>query len=224
MTIEAVIFDRDGVLIDFDLEGAAAFFQPILPFPLQELFSRWLKWGEKVGFPSSTAEEKTFFRRFWGQLSDEFKLSQAKRAQLYRFNYTRYLRPFPEVRPILEEIRRRGLQIGVLSNFSLATIEASLEAIGMLDLVDVACAAMVIGLAKPEPGAYLTVTKALSTKPENCLLFDDKMTHVEGGRAIGIHAYLVDRRRSDHDLAANIVCDLSIIPTILEQYHGLSEG
>jgi putative hydrolase of the HAD superfamily len=218
MTIEAVIFDRDGVLIDPDLAKAAAYFEPIVPISLQEIFARWLKWGEKVGFPSSPAEEKTFFRRFWRQLGDEFRLPQAKRAQLYRFNYTRYLRPFPEVKPALEEIRRRGLRIGVLSNFSLATIEASLEAIGMLDLVDAAYAAMVIGLAKPEPGAYLKITQALSTQPENCLLFDDKMTHVEGGRAVGIHSYLVDRRRSDHDLAEGIVCDLAIIPTILDQY------
>jgi len=218
MTIEAVIFDRDGVLIDFDLAGASSFFQPILPFPLPELFSRWLKWGDKVGFPASPVEEKSFFRGFWGELSDEFELSQAKRTQLYQFNYTRYLCPFPEVRPILVEIRRRGLRIGVLSNFSLATIESSLEAIGLLDLVDTACAAMVIGFAKPEPKAYLTVIQALGTKPENCLLFDDKATHVKGGRAIGIHSYLVDRRRPDHDLEQGIVCDLAIIPTILEQY------
>jgi len=218
MTIEAVIFDRDGVLIDFDLAGSAAFFQPILPFPLEELFSRWLKWGEKVGFPTSPAEEKSFFHGFWSELSDEFELSQAKRTQLYQFNYTHYLCPFPEVRPLLEELRRRGLRIGVLSNFSLATIETSLEAIGLLDLVDAACAAMVIGFAKPEPEAYLTVIQALGTKPENCLLFDDKATHVKGGRAIGIHSYLVDRRRPDHDLAQGIVRDLAVIPTILEKF------
>ncbi len=217
MTIEAIIFDRDGVLIDFDLAQAHAFFQPLLPFPLTELFGHWQKWGEKVGFPKNAAEEKSLFHGFWSQLSDEFELSQTKRAQLYELSYTRFLRPYPEVPLVLEDIRRRGLRIGVLSNFSLATIETSLEATGLLDLVDAACAALVIGCAKPEPEAYLTVTQALGTKPENCLLFDDKATHVKGGQAIGIHSYLVDRRRSDHDLAQGIVCDLSVIPTILEQ-------
>lgn len=215
MSIKAVIFDRDGVLTDFDLKGASAFFQPILPFSLDELFYRWQKWGEKVGFPSSVAEEKEFFRGLWNQIDAEVNFSQSDLEQLNSLDYTRFVHPYLDVKAALEAIKQRGLRIGVLSNFSLATLEASLESAGLADLVDVACAATVIGYAKPDPNAYLTVTKALAIEPKDCLFFDDEIECIEGGQAVGLRSYLVDRSRSEHALAENIVCDLSIVPSLI---------
>lgn len=215
MTIRAIIFDRDGVLVDFDLKGAAAFFEPLLPVSLPELAERWDQWGESVGFPSSIAEEQVFFRGFWEHLGHEFELSQTTLKQLHQSNYTNYMLPFPDARPALMEARKRGLYIGVLSNFGLASLEASLEATGLRDLVDVACAATVIGVAKPHPEAYLAVTQALSVEPEVCLFFDDEQGHVEGGRVAGLQAYLVDRSRSGHRLSEGVVRDLTALTDIL---------
>jgi putative hydrolase of the HAD superfamily len=215
MSIRALIFDRDGVLLDFDLKAAAAFYEPLLPLSLQELANCWEQWGESVGFPRSVAEEKEFFREFWDYLGHEFRLSQSTLKQLYQANYTHYLLPFPDARPALVEARKRGLRIGVLSNFALASLDASLEAAGLGDLVDVACAATVIGVAKPHPEAYLTVTRALSVEPEACLFFDDEQEHVEGGRVVGLQTYLVDRGRSGHKLAEGIVRDLTALTDIL---------
>lgn len=215
MSIRAIIFDRDGVLVDFDLKGAAAFFEPLLPISLPELAERWDQWGEVVGFPGSLAEEQIFFQKFWDHIGHEFGLSQATLKQLHQADYTNYLLPFPDARPALAEARKRGLSIGVLSNFGLASLEASLEAAGLRDLIDVACAATVIGVAKPHPEAYLTVTQALCVEPEACLLFDDEKEHIEGGRMVGLHAYLVDRDRSEHGLSEGIVHDLTALDDIL---------
>ncbi|MGB0385442.1 MAG: HAD family hydrolase [Ardenticatenaceae bacterium] len=215
MSIRAVIFDRGGVLTDFDVKAAIAFFEPLLPLSMEELVQRWEQWGKLVGFPRSVTEENAFFHGLWNHLSDEFGLSQAKRKQLLQFNYTSLIRPFPDARPMLLDARRRGLLIGVLSNFSLASLDASLVAAGLADLVDIAYAATVIGVAKPHPESYLTLTDALSVEPKECLLFDDEMPCVKGGRAVGIHSYFVDRRRSRHAISQGVVCDLSALPTIL---------
>jgi putative hydrolase of the HAD superfamily len=215
MTIEAVIFDRDGVLLDFDLVAATAFFQQVLPFPMPELLCLWHDLGEKVGFPRNLAEERAFFRRFWDQICDDYRLPPAARQQLHRFEYTNLIRPYPDARPALLEARLHGLRVGVLSNFSLASIEASLEVADLLDLVEVAQAAPVIGVAKPDPRAYLSITNALAVRPEACLLFDNKPVHVVAGRALGMNAYFVDRCRSEHDLPQGLVCDLTALSTIL---------
>jgi len=215
MPIHAIIFDRDGVLVDFDLKGAAAFFESLLPISLPELAYRWNQWGETVGFPSNLMEEQVFFHEFWDHLGDEFELSQTTLAQLKQSSYTNYLLPFPDARPALLEARKRGLRIGVLSNFALASLEASLEAAGLGDLVDIACAATVIGAAKPHPEAYLTVIQALSIAPEACLFFDDESEHIKGGQAIGLRAYLVDRSRPEHGVAEGIVRDLTALTDIL---------
>ena len=213
MSVRAVIFDRDGVLTHFDIKMAIAFFEPLLPLSMEQLSQRWEQWGKLVGFPRSLTEEKRFFHGLWDHLSDELGLSHAKRKQLHQFNYTKLIRPFPDARPMLLEAKQRGLLIGVLSNFSLASLDASLVAAGLADLVDIACAAPVIGVAKPDPKSYLSVTDALSVQPEECLFFDDKMACVKGGRAVGIRSYLVDRNRSEHAISQYIVCDLSVLPT-----------
>lgn len=219
MRVKAVIFDRDGVLTYFDVAVATAFFQPLLPFSLEEIADKWGKWGKKVGFPRNMAEEQRFFRGFWDVIAAELNLSLTIREQLHKFNYTSTMRPFSDVRPILQKLRTHGLRTGVLSNFSLASLDASLEAVELADLIDVACAATVIGAAKPTPAAYLFASQALGVQPAECLFLDDEIDCVEGGRAAGMRAYLVDRRRSEHALTEGIICNLTAIPEILrDQY------
>ena len=215
MQIKAVIFDRDGVLAHFAIKEAIAFFQPLLPLTLNEIARKWDEWGAKVSFPRNVAEEKVFFQGLWHALSDEFALSDAARQQLLQVDYITFLRSFPDARPALLAARQHGLAIGVLSNFSLATLDLSLEAIHLADLVDAACAATVIGASKPTLAAYQIASRALGVSPAECLFFDDEPDCVAGGRAAGMHAYWVDRSRPTHLLAENIVCDLSAIPQIL---------
>jgi|GEM_PF-782250 len=222
MPVKAIIFDRDGVLTHFAVTDAIAFFQPLLPLTLDEIARKWDQWGAKVAFPRTTSEEKIFFNGLWNALSDEFKLSRAAREQLLRFEYIHYLRPFADARPALLDARRRLLPIGVLSNFSLASLEDSLLAVNLADLIDAACAATVIGASKPSREAYQIASRALGVLPEECLFFDDELACVEGGRAAGMHAYWVDRRRTSHALAENIVHDLTAIPQILAEIGGTS--
>jgi HAD superfamily hydrolase (TIGR01509 family) len=212
---KAVIFDRDGVLTDFDLAAAASYFRPLVPLSVKEMASCWEMWGRKVGFPRSAAEEKEFFYGFWEAMGDQFNLDRTTRTRLHQFDYTTCVHPYPEARTALLEARRRSLHVGVLSNFSLASLGASLEAAGLADLIDVACAATVIGAAKPAPEAYLSVTQALGVEPEECLFFDDEWPCVEGAAKLGVQAYLVDRQRVQHALTEKVVCDLNALPTIL---------
>lgn len=215
MKFTAVIFDRDGVLTDFDLGGAAAYFESLLPLSVPELAERWQQWGVQVGFPRSTAEEAAFWQGFWRGLAEELALPPAVQMQLQQVEYTRFMRPFPDARAALLTARRHGLQTGVLSNFTLASLVDSLTAVGLADLIDEACAATVIGVSKPHPEAYLTICRTLGVSPAHCLFFDDEPVCVQGARQVGMAAYLVDRQRPDHDLAAGIVRDLTAVPLLL---------
>ncbi|HUM69552.1 MAG TPA: HAD-IA family hydrolase [Chloroflexota bacterium] len=215
MKYTAVIFDRDGVLTDFDLQGAAAYFESLLPLSVPELAGRWQQWGATVGFPGNKAEEAAFWQGFWQGLAEELKLPPPVLTQLQQVEYTRFMRPFPDARGALLAVRQLGLQTGVLSIFTLASLADSLTAVGLADLIDEACAATVIGVAKPHSEAYLTICRALGVSPAHCLFFDDEALCVQGARAVGMQAYLVDRQRHDHDLDAGIVCDLTAVPLLL---------
>ncbi|MFO7633358.1 MAG: HAD-IA family hydrolase [Caldilinea sp.] len=218
MAVRALIFDRDGVLTYFDVAAAAAFFQPLLPISVWELAEEWQRHGEWRGFPNSLAAERHFFTGFWNELSDRFQVTAVQRSALLSLDYTRFICAFPDARRALSHARQAGYRIGVLSNFSLASLDVSLAAAGLADLVDAACAATVIGAAKPARAAYVAAATALDVEPHECLFFDDEPVCVEGARAIGMHSYLVERRPQDSSPSSSTVAGLDAVPALLMQW------
>lgn len=213
--IRAVLFDRDGVLTSFDLDAAVRFFQPLMPISVLELSKRWQVFGEATGFPRNLAEERLFFAAFWQRLGDEFSLSPIQRIQLESLDYARFVVPYPEVQSVLTQLRVYGIRLGVLSNFSLASLEHSLMATGLASYFRIICAASVIGVAKPSPQAYEIALKGLGVNPQECLFFDDEIECVEGARRVGVRAYLVDRRAHIHNLEHAIVANLLVVPLLV---------
>lgn len=212
--ISAVLFDRDGVLTSFDIAGASAFFGPLLPISIFALAARWQEAGAQQGFPRNLAEERSFFDRFWAQAADEFKLNADQRAALAGLDYTCFVVRYPEVQPVLAALREQSLRLGVLSNFTLASLDQSLVRVGLADYFDVICAAPVIGVAKPAPRAYQIALDALQVAADECLYFDDEQECVAGARALGMRAFQVDRRAEADDWPAGIVTSLRSVPEL----------
>ena len=218
MAIRAAIFDRDGVLTTFDVVAATNYFRHLLPISVMELAGRWQLWGNQHGFPHSLAEESAFFVRFWDTIADELALAPEVRAQLHTTDYATFVTPFPEVAAMLQWLQAQGVKIGVLSNFSLASLDRSLEAAGLAHWIDAAVAATALGAPKPAPAAYAHIVERLGCAPEECLFFDDEPECVAGGEAAGLHSYLVDRRRRDPGAGyagLRSIPDLSALPAIL---------
>jgi putative hydrolase of the HAD superfamily len=214
--VAAVLFDRDGVLTYFDTGAAAEYFRPLLPISIFALAARWQAAGAAYGTPRNLVEERSFFDRFWNELADEFQLDAARREKLVNINYPRFIVPFPEVQATLAKLRGHNLGLGVLSNFSLASLDHSLVSIGLGEFFDVVCAAPVIGVSKPDPQAYHIAVKALGVPPEQCLFFDDEIECVEGARRAGLNAFLVDRRAAVTDLRLRVVRDLTVVPVLAQ--------
>lgn len=213
--LQAAIFDRDGVLTYFDQEAAMTYFRRLVPIGIPELARRWQQWGLQVGFPASVEAEVVFWQGYWEQLCTDLGLDATVRTELQAFDYTTVVRAYPDARPALLHARSCGLRIGVLSNFSLATLDASLHAAGLADLIDVVCAAPVIGVSKPEPAAYHAVLSGLGVDAASAIFFDDEVPCVSGARAVGLRAYQVDRSSVDHDPAAGIIRDLTALTALL---------
>ena len=215
MAIRAVIFDRDGVLTEFDIDAAEAFLQPRLRMPLMELAQRWVKWSDVIGTPKSEVEEADLFRGFWTYISDAVGVSEDVRQELFDFDYLGVIRPFADAYAALKFCKELGLKVGVLSNFSLATLDQSLVVGGLIDWVDYAAAAPVIGYAKPQAESYHYVAQKLGVSSEECLLLDDDPAYTEGARTVGMLAYLVNRRLLQHDLVNYVIRDLTALPAVL---------
>ena len=189
----AVIFDRDGVLAEFDLARAHAALG-VLPFGLEQLGAHLRAWAPRARPVVDRESERVFWSSFWSHLGEAHGWDEALRAQVGRFEPHTALRPFGDARPALEQARRRGYRVGVLSNFTLLDLPASLEGLGLGGLVDVALSAAMIGAAKPRPEAYEAMARALGVAPAQCLFVDDRPECVEGARRVGMRAWLLDRQ------------------------------
>lgn len=218
MAVRAVLFDRDGVLTNFDLAAASRFFAPLTPLSVFALAARWQAMGEREGFPRSLAEEQKLFARFWAQIAGEFALSPEQQAELAAVDYTRFVVGYAEAAPVLQALHRQGLRLGVLSNFSLASLEQSLAGAGLAHYFDSMCAAPVIGCSKPDARAYTIALESLGVTADECLYFDDEEECVEGARQVGMDAFLVSRHATADDWSRRLVASLHRVPELASSY------
>jgi FMN phosphatase YigB (HAD superfamily) len=217
MAIRAVIFDRDGVLTEFDIDKAEELLRPLLKMSMIQLAQRWWMWNETIGVPRSEIEETDLLRGFWTSICDLEGAGDEVRQALFDFDYTVTVRPFPDTKPALKLCKELGLKVGVLSNFTLATLDQSLVTSGLAEWMDYVAAAPVIGYSKPQPESYLHVATELGVLPEECVFLDDEPQAVEGALAVGMKAYWVDRRMLRHDLAHKKICDFSILSSLFQE-------
>jgi putative hydrolase of the HAD superfamily len=214
LNIHAAIFDRDGVLISFDWERAQDELRRITRLPMDELGHRWQAWraGRAI---DDEIDEFEQIREFLSNVARELRLGPKAHDELVRLDYTVFAEGYTDARPALEEARRRGLKVGVLTNNSmLVSPRRMLLRAALDDLVDVALSSQMIGAAKPDPRAYRAIAEALGVATTSCLFFDNVAPWVEAARCAGMRAYLVDRCGEPRE---GVVRDLSSLAAILDE-------
>jgi putative hydrolase of the HAD superfamily len=100
---------------------------------------------------------------------------------------------YPEAAATLRTLRGSGIVVGVCSNWGWE-LDAYLEQIGLLDLVDSAITSARAGSRKPHPDIYAHSTKALGIDPTQVLFVGDSWEpDVRGPRRLGMTAVHVWR-------------------------------
>jgi putative hydrolase of the HAD superfamily len=100
---------------------------------------------------------------------------------------------YPEAAATLRSLRHAEIAIGVCSNWGWE-LDAYLDQIGLLDLVDSAVTSARAGSRKPHPGIYARATQALGIDPTEGLFVGDSWEpDVRGPRRLGMTAVHVWR-------------------------------
>ena len=105
-----------------------------------------------------------------------------------RIDWTREtLVPRPGAVEVLDELRRRGYRLGLISVCSdeVPTLWEHTELASRIDEPVFSCS---VGVAKPDPRIYLIAAERLRVEPGECLFVDDQPPFVEGARAAGMDA------------------------------------
>jgi putative hydrolase of the HAD superfamily len=129
-------------------------------------------------------------------------------------------RLYPDVRPALAIMRAAGIRLAVVSNFDrrLGPIIAGL---GLGELFDLIVPSSVAGAAKPAPGIFHHALLGLGVPAARALHAGDELTEdVEGARAAGLRAVLVDRTTARRPADVTVIATLTELTPIVDASSG----
>ena len=101
--------------------------------------------------------------------------------------------PYPDVAPALEQLGSRGLKLVCVSNWdcSLGTV---LDRCGLAEHLDGAVSSAGAGARKPDPAIFTPALAIAGCAPQEAVhVGDTREEDLDGARAAGIRALLIDR-------------------------------
>ena len=161
---EAVIFDKDGVLVNSE---------PELDRRRRAFFAE--EGIDDSGFPDFYGSNN---KVVWGCVEPH---DVERRERLYRKFRTRFANnpmPYaelatPGVRETLSGLRRAGVRTGLASASPRWVIDGFVEALGIGGLLDVTVSGEECAASKPAPDVYLRTMELLGVEPGQTLVVED---------------------------------------------------
>jgi putative hydrolase of the HAD superfamily len=184
MSPRALVFDLAGVLLDF---GGPDY-----------VYAR----------SNGRVDEEAYFR-FWSEAKcahdlhcgrcspEEFAREAVREWQLnvtpevFLADYRTWFRgPYKGALELLEALRPK-YRLACLSNANVLDVKRFREEVQLQRWLDACFYSNELGLRKPDPAAYLHVSRALDLPPGDIVFFDDSRENVEGAIAVGMQAHHV---------------------------------
>lgn len=185
--IRSVLFDVYGTLAEIGDKRAP--------------FRKLLKIGERQGRRPSPGDAETIMASPLGlrAAADLLGIELAPAAAVALEEDLRAelasIRLFPDTLDTLAALRARGVRLGLCSNLAADYAQPIIDLLqGRLDAHTWSFAA---GAIKPSPAIYAQACKALGCAPAEVLMIGDTAAaDVDGPRAFGMQALLLDRKRA----------------------------
>ena len=185
MKHKALLFDLDGVLTDTAKYHFLAWKQ--MAGELGINFT--LKDNERLKGVSRTRSLEIILEIGGVEMSDEEKeLWCAKKNEIYRGYITKMTREetLPGARQFLISCRESGYLIALGS--ASKNSPTILERLDITQYFDAIIDGNSVSRAKPDPEVFICGAKALSSAPEECIVFEDAAAGIEAAHAAGMAA------------------------------------
>lgn len=202
-TIDAVIFDCDGTLVDSETLG----------------FETILERAAALGFVAAEGEDmlalkgqsmplllQTIARRLGRALPPDFEV-ELREAMAAKFRER--LQPIPRA---AETLARLHVPYCVASNGPRHKTLLTLGVTGLLPLFEGRVfSAWEVGEFKPSPALFLAAAQAMGVAPERCAVVEDSEPGVRAGLAAGMKVHLL---RSGQPLAADLTAQVQTLDSL----------
>ena len=182
---KAYIFDMDGTLIDNCAWHVLAW-REFAHRHGRDLSERQiLDW---MGATSSYYMNRIFEREV---PADECAELTREKEELYRTMYAPHLALADGLKEILDDARRRGIQLAIATGGSLDNVDFILDGLSLRPMFDVIVDASQYERGKPAPDCYLKAAARMGLDPAECLVFEDAVAGVRSGKAAGMRVAAV---------------------------------
>jgi putative hydrolase of the HAD superfamily len=185
-----------GVL--FDLWNTLAYLEgrkdqePEIQEMLGDKYPRYHK--SFVSWHETTESEDDFLARIQQELELDASII-ARLEEMYHVHHHLY----PETLEVLQELKSKGLMLGLISNSPLTSKERVRE-LGVEKYFDVMIWSFEHGLRKPNPELFKKGVDALGVRPEDALFVGDSFEKdVKGAEAAGMRGIQIDRNENPQD-------------------------
>lgn len=187
-TIQAVIWDLDGVIIDSAEEHRKA----------------WHRLAQEEGIAFTDAQFwATFGWRndaiiplIFGPVPPERSKALAERKEAYFRDFVRETAaPLPGAIALLSGLHTAGYKQGLGSSTPIENIQLISDALGLQRFLSVLVSGETVPHGKPAPDIFLKAAELLHVEPKYCLVIEDAVAGIEAAKAGGMYAIAVTGAR-----------------------------
>ena len=193
--VKGFVFDAYGTL--FDVYAVTALCEQLFPGTGPALAQLWRVKQLQYAMMRSLMGR---YRDFW-QLTEDglvyacqslgLELTGDRRARLLEAYLT--LAAFPDVRPGLEALRKRGLRLAILSNGEPKMLEAAAHSAGIAGLLDRIISVEEVKIFKPSPRVYGLAPERLGLGSAELGFVSSNSWDVAGAASSGLRALWIQR-------------------------------
>lgn len=102
-------------------------------------------------------------------------------------------RPYADVVSCLDLLQALGVRAAIISNWDYS-LHIILRSLGLYDRFELVVASLEEGFEKPDPRIFLQTLKKLGVEPSEAThVGDDPLDDLQGAKAVGMRAVLIDR-------------------------------
>ena len=197
---KAVVFDAYGTL--FDVNSAAKKCKDKIG----------AKWEAFANFWRTTQLEYTWLRslmkrhkNFWDITEDSLDKSMKvfninKKMKNELLSLYKILSPYPEVREVLRDLKKKNFKIAILSNGTYDLLNELVESNKLNNLFDDLFSIEEVKIYKPDPRVYEIPIKKYKIKSDEITFLSANTWDVSGGGNFGYNSIWVNRHNSVFDI------------------------
>ena len=200
MKTKAIVFDAYGTL--FDVNSAAEKCKNKIG----------TKWEAFANFWRTTQLEYTWLRslmkrhkNFWEITEDSldksmrvFNINKSMKNEL--LNLYKILSPYPEVREVLENLKKKNLKLAILSNGTPDLLNELVVSNKLNNLFDDLFSIEEVKVYKPDSRVYEIPIKKYKIKANEIIFLSANTWDISGGGNYGYNSIWVNRTNSEFDI------------------------